>query len=805
MARVHELPRRQHVRKASDALRLVVALALVVPGLLLATLGSEAMAGAQADVVRAFGRLPSAVRSATIGVAQLFAVAAPAVVVAALAASRRIRLLAMAIAAAGLAAAATALLAHTLIADSQPDAWQAAVERESWVTGRAFPTSAYLAGVAATVTVLGGWVARRWRQALWICVAVLAVTRIVSGANLPLDLVVALCLGVAVGSGVLLALGSPDSAPSGREVAEALAALGVPPERLDERGRAGGSRTYVAAVPTDDRGTLAVVVRDGDDRDRDLLYRLWGVVRLRTPGDDQLIASVKESAEREAFLALWLREAGAPVPTPVAVGRVGRSAALVARRLVPGRRLGDLEAGDEGGDEARDEAGDVPDATLDRVWQIVHLLREAHVAHRSLDVGCFVVDDAGQPWLVEVTGAEVGAPAELYDLDAAHLLVALGALVGPERAVASCRRTLGDDALESALPYVQVLALPLPLRLRLRGREDVVAGVRGAIVEATGAEPSELAQLQRVRPATLLAIAGAVVALLVLVPQLTSLEEAGEALGDADWIWLVPALLAMPLLYIGATVSLLGALPRRVPFGRTYLAQLAAAFLNRVTPNGVGGLGVNLRFLQRSGFDTQTAGASMAFSSLGGGVANIVLLAVFVTWAGQTDQSLFELPDKAVLLAVFAVVLAAAGVVTLVPAVRRAVDVKVGGLARRTLAELRTVLGDPVRLAMVLLGSLATPLGQILVLGLVLQAFGGGVAIAALGAVYVGGHAVGSAAPTPGGLGGVEAALIAGLTGVGVESADATSAVLVYRLLTYWLVLLPGWLALRRLRRHEGI
>jgi undecaprenyl-diphosphatase len=780
-----------------------VALGLAVPGLLLATFGSEAMAGAQADVVRAFGRLPAALRSATIGVAQLFAVAAPAVLVAALAAGRRIRLLAMVVGAAALAAAATALLAHTLIEDSQPSAWQAAVERESWVTGRAFPTSAYLAGVAATVTVLGGWVARRWRQALWTCLAVLAVTRIVSGANLPLDLAVALCLGVAVGSAVLLALGSPDSGPSGREVADALAGLGVPPRRLDERDRAGGgSRTYLATVDGSDGGdksdpgdeaTLAVTVRDGDDRDRDLLYRLWGAVRLRTPGDEQLVTSVKESAEHEAFLALWLREAGAPVPTPVAVGRVGRSAALVARRLIPGRRLGDLDP------------AEVTDATLDRVWGVVAVLRDAHVAHRSLDVDRFVVDDTGQPWLVEATSAEVGAPAELADLDAAHLLVALGALAGPERAVASCGRVLGDGALRAALPYVQVLALPLPLRLRLRGREDVVAEVRDAVAAATGAEPSELARLQRVRPATLLAIAGAVVALVVLLPQLTSLEQAAEALGDADWAWLVPAVLALPALYVGATVSLLGALPRRLPFGRTYLAQIAAAFLNRVTPNGVGGLGLNLRFLQRSGFDTETAGASMAFSSLGGGVANVVLLAVFVTWAGQTDQSLFELPDNSVLLAVFAVVLAVVGVLTLVPAVRRAIGVRVGGLARRTVAELRAVLADPVRLAMVLGGSLATPLGQILVLGLVLQAFGGGVAVPALGAVYVGGHAVGSAAPTPGGLGGVEAALIAGLTGVDVDPAVAASAVLVYRLLTYWLVLLPGWLALRHLRRHEGV
>ncbi|HEY8525757.1 MAG TPA: lysylphosphatidylglycerol synthase domain-containing protein [Acidimicrobiales bacterium] len=838
---VDERPRHAHVRKASDALRLAVAVALAAPGLALATLGSEAMAGAQADIVQAFGRLPGPLRSATVGLAQVVAGTAPVVLVAALVAGRRLRLLAMVAGAAALAAAATSLLGRTLIEEAQPAAWQAAVERESWLTGRAFPTSAYLSGAAAVVTVLGGWATRRWREALWVGVAVLAVVRVVSGTNLPLDLAVALCAGVAVGSAVLLAFGSPDSAPAGAAVADALVALGLPVAHLVELApdvpagtdaTGGGARRYRATLGAGGDGpakegpgrdgreegeperdgsdgdgavagpaarpaggpALTVTVRDGDDRDRDLLYRLWGFVRLRTPGDEQLVTTVRSLAEREAFLALWLRQAGAPVPAPVAVGPVGRSAALVARAEVSGPRLADLDP------------GTLAEPTLDAVWGVLAVLRRARIAHRSLDTRCFVVDGDGRPWLVDVGGgAEVGAPAALTDLDVAHLLAALGALVGPERAVGSCGRVLGAGALRAALPYVQVLALPLPLRLRLRGREGVVDGVRDAIVAATGAEPSELARLQRIRPATLLAIAGAALALVVLVPQLTTLEQAGRAMADADWIWLVPALAALPIVWVGATVSLLGALPRRLAFSPTYLAQLAAAFLNRMTPNGVGGLGVNLRYLQRSGFDTATAGAAMAFSSVGGGVANVVLLALFVIWAGQTDQPLFELPDKAVLLAVFAAVLAAVGVVTLVPAVRRAVGVKVGGLARRTLAELRAVLGDPLRLAMVLGGSLATPLAQILLLGLVLQAFGGGVAVPALGAVYVGGHAVGSAAPTPGGLGGVEAALIAGLTGVGVESGAATSAVLVFRLLTYWLVLLPGWLALRHLRRRAGI
>jgi uncharacterized membrane protein YbhN (UPF0104 family) len=40
------------------------------------------------------------------------------------------------------------------------------------------------------------------------------------------------------------------------------------------------------------------------------------------------------------------------------------------------------------------------------------------------------------------------------------------------------------------------------------------------------------------------------------------------------------------------------------------------------------------------------------------------------------------------------------------------------------------------------------------------------------------------------------------LTGVGLESGVAVAAVLSYRLVTYWLPILPGWLSFRHLDRH---
>jgi uncharacterized protein (TIRG00374 family) len=78
------------------------------------------------------------------------------------------------------------------------------------------------------------------------------------------------------------------------------------------------------------------------------------------------------------------------------------------------------------------------------------------------------------------------------------------------------------------------------------------------------------------------------------------------------------------------------------------------------------------------------------------------------------------------------------------------------------------------------------------------------VPIAKIGVVYLTGSALGSIIPTPGGLGAVEAALTAGLTAAGVPGGVAVSAVLLFRLITFWLPVPVGWAALNYLeRKHE--
>ena len=62
-----------------------------------------------------------------------------------------------------------------------------------------------------------------------------------------------------------------------------------------------------------------------------------------------------------------------------------------------------------------------------------------------------------------------------------------------------------------------------------------------------------------------------------------------------------------------------------------------------------------------------------------------------------------------------------------------------------------------------------------------------------------------AAAVRAGRLGAIEAALVAGLTGVGLSSGAAVSAVLTYRLATYWLPVAPGWICLGFLQRGDYV
>jgi len=310
-----------------------------------------------------------------------------------------------------------------------------------------------------------------------------------------------------------------------------------------------------------------------------------------------------------------------------------------------------------------------------------------------------------------------------------------------------------------------------------------------------------LEPLTRVRPRSLLLLVAGGFAVHLLLPQVGELQQTLNALKAARWEWLAAGLALAAASYLAAAAAQLGAVDSALAPGRTTLVQVASSFANRLTPAGLGGIGLNIRYLERAGLDRSAAVAAAAVNTAAGALVHVLGLLVAVALIGRAGVGAAHLPKAWPVLVALAAALAAGGLLLWSPLGRQ----RLVAPAVRAGQELAGVLRRPGKAAQLFGGSAGVTLAYALTLACCLQAFDAHVPLASTIAVYLAAAAVASASPTPGGLGAMEAALVAGLTAVGAPTGPAVAGVLAFRLLTYWLPVLPGWLAYRALRAGGAV
>jgi glycosyltransferase 2 family protein len=122
--------------------------------------------------------------------------------------------------------------------------------------------------------------------------------------------------------------------------------------------------------------------------------------------------------------------------------------------------------------------------------------------------------------------------------------------------------------------------------------------------------------------------------------------------------------------------------------------------------------------------------------------------------------------------------------------------------ANKTVREMRGTLTRPVRAGQFVIGVLGVTFAYPLTLAVCLNGVSAEISTVAVIGVYLAAEIIGSASPTPGGLGVVEGALVAGLRLFDVPANQAVAAVLLFRLLTFWWPILPGLVAFRYLEKE---
>lgn len=285
----------------------------------------------------------------------------------------------------------------------------------------------------------------------------------------------------------------------------------------------------------------------------------------------------------------------------------------------------------------------------------------------------------------------------------------------------------------------------------------------------------------------------------VVVPQLGSFRSSWHVLSHVTpfWVVLAIAFTAFTFAAAAATYRLLALRPLR--YGQLLLVQLAAMFMNRLLPAGIGAVGINYAYLRRARHSVTQSATVVALNNLLGVVGHgLLVLLVLVSFSGQ----LALLPRQRLLARVLFAV--ATGVVLIVVAVlvgrtgfrRRLLDI------RRQILSYRT---RPGHVLAALLTSMALTLCNIFCLGACALALGVHVPFVALVLVFTFGVGAGAATPTPGGLGGFEAGLLAGFVTYHVPTATALAVALLYRLISYWLPLAAGAVAFAVSQRRQLI
>jgi undecaprenyl-diphosphatase len=497
--------------------------------------------------------------------------------------------------------------------------------------------------------------------------------------------------------------------------------------------------------------------------------------------------------EHEALVSLVARDVGVRTPRMRGVVSVDLDSMMLAYDRIDGRPV-----------DAMDDA-EVTDELMRGVFEQVLPMRTHRIAHRDLRRANIFASSHGEAWIIDFGFGELAADQGLLDADVAQLLASFAVVAGPQRPVRAAIDVLGRDAVAGALPRLQLQALSGATQSALKAHDGLLQDLQQEVQAQTGVDDVHFAELERVNKKMLLTLIIVAATTYFLLPQFADLPGIFQQVKRANWWW-SPLIVAMSVLtFIGAAAAMAGGVPNRLRTAPLVGCQVAAAFASKLAPAGIGGMALNVRYLQKQGVDRPVAVSGVGLSTVAGLIVHVSLIGVFIVWAGRNAFGSFKLPDPKWFVIGAAVAIALAAIGLAIPLTRRYFTEGFLPVLRRCFDGLAAVARQPLKMLALFAGSALTTLGNLLALYFSLAAFGGGLPFATVGAVYLIGATVASAAPTPGGLGAMEAALISSFVAAGLPSDVAVPSVFLYRLATFWLPVLPGWISLTWLQRRDYI
>jgi glycosyltransferase 2 family protein len=662
-----------------------------------------------------------------------------------------------------------------------------------------FPVIRIALFMAVAVAALP-YLARGLQRIVEVFVVLVSLASAVGGHGIPLNVLGSLTIGWGAAVAVRLLFGSPLGLPSSDDVQQLLAEVGVPASNVHPAShQVWGVAKYEAteALPGGTTGRLAVDVYGRDAADARLLTKVGRSLLYRDSGPSLTLTRLQQ-VEREAYLTLRAGQRGVAVPEIIEAGTAGPAKdALLASRMPAGAAL------------TNTDGASISDAALDDIYRQLLALRRARIAHGAISGDTLLIDTTTRAAvLTDFHNATGSATPDQLDRDLAGAIAATAVAAGAERAAAAAVRSLDPALLGSALRHLHRQALDPVIGRGLRGKRGLLEDVRDRAARDASIDPPQLVQLRRVSWPTLVMVIGTLIGGWALVGVLIDVSRSFDTVIGADWLWVVVALVLSQLAYVASAIETLGSVAGPLVFGRVLALEVANAF-SGLAGGAAASYATRVRFFQLQGYSVSVAVSSGAIITTASWIAIAVMFAVSLPFAwGAVDLDVT--PESGghahlvwIILAVVVVVGVLVGVAVAVPRVRALASEKVLPRVRDVWANLMQVAASPSKLMLLVGGSLAQRLLVAMALSVSLRAFDDHLRLPVLIVVITLSAFIGGVAPSPGGMGVVEAGMILGLTAAGVAEADATAAVFVQRLFTSYLPPIWGWLTLMWMRKRE--
>jgi len=656
-----------------------------------------------------------------------------------------------------------------------------------------YPVTQFAVTIAVASTALP-YLSRPLHRMVASLVTLASIAAVVTGSALPVNTISSLAIGWGVAAALHLAAGSPLGLPSTQEITKWITDLGVSVEGITRAPRQTWGVERLAGHDGTGR-TIELSVYGRDASDARVLAKLWRFCFYRDSGPT-LILDRMQQVEHEAFLTFMAERAGVLVPEVLAAGRFGPSRdAALATRLPYGPLLA----------VADDTLLD--DETLDEILQTVLRLRKARLAHGTLGAETIIISAAGV-CLRDFRSASAASADARLDGDLAAALAAMAVRTGAERTAAAAGRVLDADTAHGALVHLQRAELdPLTVRA-LHQQRDLLPRLRAAVASATGIEVPKLAEAKRISWVNLIFGIGTLIGVWAIIGVLADVGESLDVIKGASWGWVALTFVLAQLPIAAEAWALNSAVPGQLPYGRCLALETSNTF-TALVGGDTAVFAVRVRFFQRQGYDATAAVSSGAIATTASWTAKGLLFLIALPFAAGNFQAPSSSSDRQTAIWVVLAVVLAAGiaiaVVTLVPRLRRLASSKVRPVLVSIWSNVKRIATEPRKIAYIAAGSVLAQLLVAAALGAALHAVGQRASLATILVVITLASIIGGAVPVPGGLGVVEAGLIAGLTAAGIPQDQAVAAVFIQRLFTAYLPPIWGWATLAWMRRREYV